>query len=81
MTIRTSSSPTLRVLAVLAVALVLLAACTSISDTITGIFNGAGKKSKLKGERISVLSMDNSLKIDPELKNAEIRLPPPYLNK
>jgi outer membrane protein assembly factor BamB len=78
---RSFSTPPLRALAVLAAALLLLAACTSITDTITGIFQGSGKKSKLKGERISVMTMDSSLKIDQDLLKSPLLLPPPFLNK
>ena len=38
------------------------------------------KKSKLKGERISVMSLDKSLKPDPTLKDVAVQLPPPYKN-
>lgn len=38
------------------------------------------KKSKLKGERISVMSLDKSLKPDPALKDVNVQLPPPYRN-
>jgi outer membrane protein assembly factor BamB len=76
----TPSRPVLRTVAVLVAALLLLAACTSISDTFHSIFNGPGKKSKLKGVRIPVLSLDNSLKVDESLKNTLIRLPPPFRN-
>ena len=38
------------------------------------------KKSKLKGERISVMSLDESLKPDPTLKDVAVQLPPPYKN-
>ena len=37
-------------------------------------------KSKLRGERISVMSLDESLKPDPTLKDVPVVLPPPYRN-
>jgi outer membrane protein assembly factor BamB len=39
------------------------------------------KKSKLKGERISVMSLDESLKPDPTLADIPVKLPPPYTNE
>ncbi|HEY5347755.1 MAG TPA: PQQ-binding-like beta-propeller repeat protein, partial [Rhizomicrobium sp.] len=75
-----SSSPTVRAFAILAIGLVLLAGCANITDSITSIFNGGGKKSKLKGERISVMSLDSSLKVDPDLAKTEVVLPAPYRN-
>jgi outer membrane protein assembly factor BamB len=41
----------------------------------------SSKKTKLKGERISVMSLDESLKPDPTLKDMSVTLPPPYTNK
>jgi len=41
----------------------------------------SSKKSKLKGERISVMSLDESLKPDPTLNDTKILLPPPYANR
>jgi hypothetical protein len=37
----------------------------------------SSKKTKLKGERISVMSLDESLKPDPTLKDMSVTLPPP----
>jgi outer membrane protein assembly factor BamB len=59
-----------------------LAGCDAfggISDTVSGWF-GSSKKSKLRGERISVMSLDESLKPDPELAKTPVILPPPYIN-
>jgi outer membrane protein assembly factor BamB len=51
-----------------------------ISDTVSGWF-GSTSKSKLKGERISVMVADTSLKPDPELEKTTVVLPRPYVNK
>lgn len=70
--------------AVLCIACVFaLAGCDTLgnaSDTFSNWFSSS-KKSKLKGERISVMAEDNSLKPDPELAKTGIELPPPYVNK
>jgi outer membrane protein assembly factor BamB len=58
--------------------LVMLGGCSEL-DFMSGWFKGA-HKSKLKGERISVMSMDESLKPDPTLANKPVVLPPPYRN-
>jgi outer membrane protein assembly factor BamB len=65
------------VAAVAAVAL-LLGGC-AVTDTISGWFSG-GTKSKLKGQRISVMSLDESIKVDATLKDIAIVLPSPYRN-
>jgi outer membrane protein assembly factor BamB len=51
----------------------------AISDMTSGWFSGT-KKSNIKGERISVMSLDQSLKPDPELAKVAVVLPPPYRN-
>src|SRR5436305_9067311 len=59
-----------------------LAGCDTIdmvSNLTSGWFSG-GKKLNIKGERISVLSEDESLKIDPELAKTRVVLPKPYRN-
>jgi outer membrane protein assembly factor BamB len=70
--------------AALCVACVLsLAGCDTfggIGDTVSGWFSSK-KNSKLKGERISVLAEDTSLKADPNLAKAAVLLPRPYVNK
>jgi outer membrane protein assembly factor BamB len=53
---------------------------SGVSDTMSGWFSSS-KKSKLKGERISVMAMDTSLKPDPDLAKTSVVLPPPYVNK
>jgi len=55
-----------------------LGGCAQL-DFMSGWFKGA-HKSKLKGERISVMSMDASLKPDPALTDKPVVLPAPYRN-
>lgn len=63
--------------------LLALCGCDSfggIGDTVSGWFSSSSK-SKLKGERISVMAMDTSLKPDPDLEKTAVVLPRPYVNK
>jgi outer membrane protein assembly factor BamB len=53
--------------------------CTMI-DTVTGWFDSGPKKSKLRGERISVMTADTTLHVDESLKGVDVVLPPPYKN-
>jgi len=55
------------------------ASCTMI-DTVGGWFDSGPKKSKLRGERISVMTADSTLHIDESLKGVDVVLPPPYKN-
>jgi outer membrane protein assembly factor BamB len=57
-----------------------LAASCSVMDTVDNWFSDTGKKSKLRGERISVMTADESLRIDDTLRSVPIQLPPPYKN-
>lgn len=57
----------------------LTAGCTML-DTVTGLFDSGPKKSKLRGERISVMTSDVTLHLDETLKNVPVVLPPPYTN-
>src|ERR1700737_283157 len=64
-------------------ALVLLSATLggcAVTDTIGGGFGGGGTKSKLKGERISVMTSDESISPDTEISAMKVVLPPPYKN-
>jgi len=72
-----TSRPFRIVVAVVAAAL-LLGGC-AVTDTISGWFSSP-TKSKLKGQRISVMSLDQSIKPDATLKDTAIVLPPPYRN-
>jgi len=70
-----------RVLACAAFALT-LAGCAqveAVSDLTSGWFSSA-KKSNIKGERISVMALDESLRPDPDLKGTKVVLPAPYRN-
>jgi outer membrane protein assembly factor BamB len=70
------NSRTVRTLALVAAAALTLAGC----DTISDLFGGNGKKSTLKGERISVMSLDEALQVDTSLRDTEVVLPAPYRN-
>jgi outer membrane protein assembly factor BamB len=65
--------------AVLGAVAVLLCGCGTF-DFMDSWFSGAGKVSKLKGERISVMSLDETLKPDPSLASTDVVLPAPYRN-
>ncbi|HXC54524.1 MAG TPA: PQQ-binding-like beta-propeller repeat protein [Rhizomicrobium sp.] len=58
----------------------LFTASCGMTDMVAGWFDTGGKKSKLRGERISVMTIDETLRIDPTLKNVPVQLPPPYKN-
>jgi len=63
-------------------ALVALSGCgviDSVSDLTNGWFNSA-KKSDIKGTRISIMALDESLKPDSALAQTPVVLPPPYRN-
>jgi outer membrane protein assembly factor BamB len=64
---------------VLGAAAIMLCGCGAF-DFMDDWFTGPGKVSKLKGERISVMSLDESLKPDPTLTSTDVVLPPPYRN-
>jgi outer membrane protein assembly factor BamB len=51
-----------------------------ISDTVSGWF-GSTPKSKLRGERISVMVADTSLKPDADMDKTAVVLPRPYINR
>lgn len=65
--------------AVLVAASLVLGGCT-VTDTMSKWFSGGPSKSKLKGQRISVMSSDESVKLDATLKDKDIVLPAPYRN-
>ncbi len=58
----------------------LFTASCGITDTVSGWFESGNKKSKLRGERISVMTIDETLRIDDTLKAVPVVLPPPYKN-
>ncbi len=64
--------------AVVAAAL-LLAGCTTTWDTVSNWFSAA-KMSNLRGERISLMGVDEALKPDPTLAATAVVLPAPYRN-
>lgn len=64
--------------AVVAALGVLVSGC-SMFDSVGGWFS-APSKSKLKGERISILTNEDALKPDPTLADTRVVLPKPYRN-
>src|ERR1700751_1111173 len=72
----------LRSLAVVLSVAVLAAGCADnpITDTIGDWFKGGNTKSKLRGERISVMTIDETLRIDDSLASVPVVLPAPYRN-
>jgi len=64
----------------LVLAVALFAASCAVTDTVSNWFDSGGKKSKLRGERISVMTIDETLHIDETLKTVPVQLPPPYKN-
>jgi len=62
-----------------AAAAFLLAGCADTMDSISNFFS-ASHKSNLRGERISLMNTDESIKPDPALANVPITLPRPYRN-
>jgi len=72
----------LRSLAIVLSAAFLVASCAGnpITETIGDWFKGGNTKSKLRGERISVMTIDETLRIDSSLANVPVVLPAPYRN-
>ncbi|MDE1940487.1 MAG: hypothetical protein KGI68_15810, partial [Alphaproteobacteria bacterium] len=64
-----------RSVAVIVAAALLLGGC-SVFSGMSSWFSGPSK-SKLKGQRISIMATDESLKPDPTLKDTPVILPPP----
>jgi outer membrane protein assembly factor BamB len=75
----TQVSHAARVSAALLAAVLLLSGC-AVTDEVTSWFASNGKKSNLKGVRIPVMSLDETLKPDPALASTPILLPAPYRN-
>ena len=65
----------------LCVALSALGGCSIIDQLNVSDWFSGPSKSNLKGQRISVLTADNSLKPDPDLAKTQVLLPRPYTNK
>jgi len=61
-----------------AAAAIALAGCSTLTS-IGNLFDSE-KKVNLKGERISVMTTDETLAPDPDLKGQKVLLPPPYKN-
>lgn len=67
--------------AALAAGLIFLSGCTALDSVTEGWFTPSARLSKLKGERIPVMSLDESLKPDATLADTDVVLPPPYRNE
>jgi outer membrane protein assembly factor BamB len=65
-------------LALLTVVALLLGGC-AVTDQV-GKWFSSPHKSKIRGERISIMATDDSVKPDPTLKDIKVELPPPYRN-
>jgi outer membrane protein assembly factor BamB len=70
----------LRAIAAVLAVVLLAAGCSTVTDTVGGWFQGGNTKSKLRGERISVMTIDETLRIDDSLKGVDVVLPAPYRN-
>lgn len=60
-------------------AVAILAGGCGVTDTV-GKWFSSPHKSKIRGERISIMATDESLKPDPTLKDTPVVLPAPYVN-
>jgi outer membrane protein assembly factor BamB len=68
--------------AILLAAMLTLQGCSVMSDmtdTVGGWFT-LSNKSTIKGERISLVTLDDTLAVDPETAKIPVVLPPPYRN-
>jgi len=70
---------TFRIVAAVAALAFLLGGCGGLTDTVGSWFSSP-HKSKLRGQRISVMAADESVKPDPALQNQAVVLPAPYRN-
>jgi len=73
-------SRSLRAVALVAAAATVLSACSQLDTLTQGWFSPSGRASKLRGERISVMALDETLKPDETLASTDVVLPPPYKN-
>ena len=69
----------IRIVAAVSAVALLVSGC-AMMDTVSNWFDSGGKKSKLRGERISVMTADETLHIDETLKTVPVQLPAPYKN-
>jgi outer membrane protein assembly factor BamB len=49
-------------------------------DTITDLIPSGKSKSKLRGERVSVITSEGQVAADPQMADIAVQLPPPYRN-
>ena len=61
------------------ISLAMLVSGCAITDTM-GKWFSSPHKSKIRGERISIMTTDEALKPDPTLKDIKVELPAPYKN-
>ena len=61
------------------IGLAALPGCDTL-ESLNPFGGGGGDEVKLEGERISVLSLEQELEVDPRLSTFEVVLPPPYVN-
>jgi outer membrane protein assembly factor BamB len=54
----------------------LLTACDTLEDLLPAVKH----KTKIQGERVAVMAGEDALLADPQLADAPVQLPPPYLN-
>lgn len=73
------NKPLFRSIAVILTLGLLAGGCTII-DTARDWFSTGTKHSKLRGERLSVMTIDETLRIDDTLKTVPVVLPAPYRN-
>ncbi len=59
-----------------AACVLLLAGC----DTLTDLIPTGKTKSNIKGERVSVITLEQQLEADPKMADVPVQLPPPYRN-
>lgn len=74
------NSRSILAVAAIVAAATFLSGCQMLDTVTQGWFTPSGRPSKLKGERISVMAMDSSMKPDPALAGTDVLLPAPYRN-
>jgi len=57
----------------------LLSGCSSVMDSLGDLFSST-HKSTLRGLRVSLIGIDETLQVDPTIAGTQVQLPPPYRN-